>query len=246
MSSVVSDEENYPQFLNSASLCAHSDSCSIESAELYLKEIVHVQSGCAAGTLNGYAVCEDVAGVSEVVADLRAKIEEGAKQEVRTFWDKRQEELMALTAASDGSAGALTAPMKPAYLAFAALYTVAIVSAFHPATMDASAGGVVPFTAQEVWWAVRDGYIGDLTHHLFNNGGLVVSDASAAVGSSFSPQEIMWSIRDGYAGDTLLADASASGGGVESVPFTPQEVWWSIQNGYSFDMVEHWFRNGGL
>lgn len=243
-------EDMYPQLLNKASLCAHSDTCSIESAELYLREIVHVQSGCAAGTLSGHAVCEDVQSVSEVVADLREKIGVGAEREVRTFWDQRTGELDALATASlDGSTtGALTAPLKPAYLALAALYTIAIISMVQPATMDVNLGGVAPFTAQEVWWAIRDGYAGDLASHMFHNGGLVVSDAmsntvgaAASSAMSLSPQELFWSIRDGYASDTLF-----SGGGVESVPFTPQEVLWAVQNGYAGDMVGHWFRNGGL
>lgn len=242
-------EDAYPQFLGSASVCAHDDGCSIESAEYYLREIVHVQSGCAAGTLSGNGVCEDVQGVSEVVADLRKKIGDGAQQEVRTFWDQRQDEFETLAVASlDGSSsasGALTAPLKPAYLALAALYAVAVIAAVQPAVMDASAGGVVPFTAQEVWWAVRDGYVGDLTHHLFQNGGLVVGDAAAAAGSSLSPQEVAWSIRDGYAADTLFA-SGGEGGGVESVPFAPREVWWAVRDGYGSDLVEHWFRNGGL
>lgn len=250
-STAHASEDMYPQLLNSASLCAHSDTCSIESAESYLREIVHIQSGCAAGTLSGDAVCYDVLGVSEVVADLREKIGEGAKQEVKTFWDKRQEELENLAVASvaaDGSpTAALTAPLKPAYLAIAALYTFAFIAMMQPGTMEANANGAVPFTAQEVWWAVRDGYIGDLAHHMFTNGGLAVSDATTAAagaGHGLSPQELFWSIRDGYASDTLFA--SGAEGGVDSVPFTPQEVWWAVKNGYSYDMVEHWFRTGGL
>lgn len=212
-SSVHATEDMYNQLLDNASLCAHSDTCSIESADYYLSEIVHIQSGCAAGTFSGNDVCTDVVDVSKVVADLRQKIGEGAKR----------------------------AAVKPEYLAFAA---IAVVSMFQSAgTMDASVGGVVPFTAQEVWWAVRDGYVGDLSSHLFHNGGLVVGDPVCAVGSLLSPQELLWSIRDGYASDTLF---SSSGGGVESVPFTPQETWWAIKNGYGYDMAEHWFRNGGL
>jgi hypothetical protein len=83
MASAQITEDAYPQLLSSAALCANSDSCSVESAQLYLREIVHVQSGCAAGTLSGDAVCGDVQGVSAVVADLRRKIGEGAKEEVR-------------------------------------------------------------------------------------------------------------------------------------------------------------------
>ena len=161
----------------------------------------------------------------------------------RTFWDKRQEELEVLAAASDGATAALTAPLKPAYLAMAALYAIFAISLLAPATMDPSAGGTVPFTAQEVWWAVRDGYAGDLASHLFRNGGLLVGDA-AATAAGLSPQELFWSIKDGYAGNTLFS--SGVEGGVETVPFTPQEVWWAVKNGYSYDMVAHWFRNGGL
>ena len=143
-----------------------------------------------------------------------------------------------------GATAALTAPLKPAYLAIAALYTIAVIAMLQLTSMDVNAGGIVPFSAQEVWWSIRDGYFGDLAHHMLRNGGLVVADAMAApVGSSISPQELWWSIRDGYAGDTIF---SSGGGGVESVPFTPQEVWWAIQHGYSYDMLEHWFRNGGL
>lgn len=241
MSSVT--EDMYPQLLDKASLCAHSDTCSIESAELYLREIVHVQSGCAAGTLSGESVCEDILGVSAVVADLREKIGVGAEREVRTFWNRRQGELESLATAS-ANGNSLTAPLKPAYLALAALYTIALISILTPATMDANAGGVAPFTGQEIWWAIRDGYVGDLASHMFHNGGLVVSDASSAAASSLSPQELFWSIRDGYFSTTLLS--SGAEGGVESVPFTPQEVWWAVQNGYASDMVGHWFRNGGL
>jgi len=240
MSSV--SEDMYPQLLDKASLCAHSESCSIESAELYLKEIVHVQSGCAAGTLNGKGVCDDVLVVSEVVADLREKITIGAEREVKTFWDKRQDELTELATHAESP---LTSPLKPAYLALAALYTVAIISIVTPASMAAmNAGGVVPLTGQEIWWAVQGGYVGDLVNHAIHNGGLLVGDATPVV-SGLSPQEVWWSVRDGYADQTLFSSAAAVGG-VESVPFTPQEVVWSVQNGYAADMVAHWFRNGGL
>ena len=139
-------EDSYPSLLNSASLCANSDTCSIESAELYLKEIIHIQSGCAAGTLSGNDTCDDVLGVSAVVADLRRKIgEEGTGREVvlRSFSSME-------------------------LLGIGALYTIAAISMLH------ASEGVVPFTAQEVWWAIRDGYAGDLAGHWFRNGGLTM------------------------------------------------------------------------
>jgi len=82
--STASPEQLYPQLLNSASLCANSESCSIESAELYLREIIHVQAGCAAGTTmaaGNEEVCNDVGRTSEVVAGLREKIRRGAVKE---------------------------------------------------------------------------------------------------------------------------------------------------------------------
>jgi hypothetical protein len=70
-------EHLYPQLLSSASLCANSESCSLESAESYLREIIHVQAGCAAGTISGKDICNDVGRTSEVVAGLREKIRRG-------------------------------------------------------------------------------------------------------------------------------------------------------------------------
>lgn len=119
--------------------------------------------------------------------------------------------------------------------------------------VNTAVGGVVPFTSQEVWWAIRDGYIGDLAEHLFRNGGLVVGDttanAAAAVGS-LTPQEVWWSIRDGYVDNTLFSSPTvglgdeAGVGGV--VPFKPQEMYWAVRDGYVGDLIGHWFRNGGL
>lgn len=82
--STASPEQLYPQLLNSASLCANSESCSIESAELYLREIIHVQAGCAAGSTmaaGNEEVCSDVGRTSEVLAGLREKIRKGAVKE---------------------------------------------------------------------------------------------------------------------------------------------------------------------
>ena len=190
-----------------------------------------------------------------------------------SFWEKRQQEFETLVIASlDTNNGRLSptasltqAPLKPAYLALAALYTILIISTVNPTLMDVDAlGGVVPFTPQEVWWAIRDGYLSDLTSHLVRNGGLVVGDstANAAPASSMgsvTPQEVWWSIRDGYAHNTLFSASSSStvldgvvlgddlvgeGGGV--VPFRPQEMYWAIRDGYVGDLIGHWFRNGGL
>jgi len=55
--------------------CANSDSCSIDEAEDYLREVVHIQGSCVAGNLAGQQLCEDIQFASEVISGLRNKIE---------------------------------------------------------------------------------------------------------------------------------------------------------------------------
>jgi hypothetical protein len=150
----------------------------------------------------------------------------------------------------------------PAYLAFAALYSIAFVSALGQ-FQDAGATNIAPFAAHEVWWAMRDGYVGDLIAHAFRNGGLLVGDVDYYVASAghhaagISPLELFWSVRDGYAGNTILSSSTGVFGGVDGdggmlvdgsnvVTLSPREIWWAIKDGYAHDMIEHWLRNGGL
>lgn len=292
------NEYNFQQLLlDNASACALSDTCSIEYAELYLREIFRAQVGCAAQDYleDGYVadtttttaaalgrssdeVCniDNLHAIGEIVAKLKDKIHHHGSQldgkhedVVNTFWNQRQVELETLAAtASSSSSSAPTAatwvgaPVKPAYLAIAALYTMAIMHAFQPPPAFESAI-VVPFTFQEIWFAIRDGYFDTLVSHWFRNGGLlvgsvdVVEDAMLPLSSaSLTPQEVFWSIRDGYADDTLFSPSTLSSSMPSSsllsgmdgavVPFSPQEVWWAIQGGYVNDLMGHWFRNGGL
>eukprot|EP00560_Eucampia_antarctica_P006434 CAMPEP_0197829228 /NCGR_PEP_ID=MMETSP1437-20131217/5661_1 /TAXON_ID=49252 ORGANISM="Eucampia antarctica, Strain CCMP1452" /NCGR_SAMPLE_ID=MMETSP1437 /ASSEMBLY_ACC=CAM_ASM_001096 /LENGTH=115 /DNA_ID=CAMNT_0043430769 /DNA_START=213 /DNA_END=560 /DNA_ORIENTATION=- len=60
--------------------CANSDSCSIDEAQAYMNEIIHVQSGCVTGTLVGEDVCENIVFASEVIASLRQKIDNGVQK----------------------------------------------------------------------------------------------------------------------------------------------------------------------
>jgi len=165
------NESQYPNLLSQASLCADDESCSIEAANLYLKEIVHYQSGCAAGTLSGNDVCEDVVGVSEVVANLRHKID-----------------------TSNGVSKVEKNDRLVESIALATLYALAAGIALSQPHLD---GNVVLFTVQEVWVAIKDGYAGDLASHYFHDGGLLVGDALSSV-RGMTPQELLWSARDGY------------------------------------------------
>lgn len=58
-----------------ANICAHSDTCSIDEAENYLNEMLHLQSNCASDSLRSDAICNDVLFPSEVIAGLREKIQ---------------------------------------------------------------------------------------------------------------------------------------------------------------------------
>ena len=73
-------EENAAYLMKKARECASSDTCSLEDANLYLQEVVHVQGNCAAGTLNGQQLCDDVVSISEVITGLRTKIEAASNE----------------------------------------------------------------------------------------------------------------------------------------------------------------------
>ena len=78
--SVDQPENDAQMLMNHARECAYSDSCSVEEAQQHLREVVHVQSGCVAGTVNGHDVCEDQITAAEIVALLRRKVELAAEQ----------------------------------------------------------------------------------------------------------------------------------------------------------------------
>ena len=283
---------NYPQLLlDNASACALSDSCSIEYAEMYLREIFRVQVGCAVldmedrlpatttssssstatatnaaiaatTTTTGRRMIEEecnidnLHAIGEIVAKLKDKIrhhgeavmEVDGKNAITAFWNQRQVELETLAAstsvdaaASSSTSSIFAAPIKPAYLAIAALYTIAIIRAFHPpstveTTATTTAAVVVPFTFQEIWYAIRDGYIDTLIGHWFHNGGLLIgggggSNVNGVVGGG-----------DDYA--TLLVSSMSSTSTTATTPsasssfvLSPQEVFWSIRDGYVDDTL---------
>ncbi len=74
-SHAIDTEDEAMVMMMRASNCANSDTCSIEEAEEYLNEMLHLQSSCASGVLSSDLVCDDVIFPSEVIAGLRQKIE---------------------------------------------------------------------------------------------------------------------------------------------------------------------------
>lgn len=223
---VIDSEDEAFMMMMKASTCAHSDACSLEEAEEYLNEMLHIQSNCAVGTLNSAKLCEDVIVPSEIISSLRQKI----KNEVEV---RDQTSVLGF---------------QKMFLAVAALYI--------SSGLISMANNPDAFTAQEWMYAVRDGYLGDMVSQYLKYGGLSPMAESTASVLPFTPQEWFWSIRDGYFGDLLSEYQKSGGLSIEGVDmgediittsrFTSEEWSMAIKNGYLSDMIEHYMRNGGL
>jgi hypothetical protein len=74
--SIIHETEDDARFIMSqAKQCAYGE-CSVSDAKILLREILHVQSGCASGTLVGHDVCEEIDVAADVVAHLRVKADD--------------------------------------------------------------------------------------------------------------------------------------------------------------------------
>jgi len=236
--------------------CANSEECSIDSARDYLREVIHVQSGCAAGTLAGQDLCEDPIFAAETVAALREKIKSTSELKSGNFWQARQQEFEDLAMASMSSDGTgmspvaalVNAPIKPVYLGLAALWVAMFITMYGQNTGT----DVVPFTLEEWKWALEGGYLGDMMSQSFKHGGLLIGQNTQELMTPFTPQEWWWAFKDGYLGDMVGHYARHGGlmvsenGGEVTSPFTPQEWLWAIQGGYAGDMISQFAKNGGL
>jgi hypothetical protein len=78
----------------------------IEESKYWLREIINLQSGCAAGTLMDKDICEDQAKAAEIVARLRRKIE---IHENRVALRTKESESIVPTIATELIIGALLA-----------------------------------------------------------------------------------------------------------------------------------------
>jgi len=168
-----------------ASECANSESCSIEEAESYLQEVLHLQSGCAVGNIRNHDICDDITIPVEIIAGLRHKIETTAKTPTNALNIKSM--------------------MSPVFVSMFAVYMASSIVTLN------SQPGVDPFTSQEFWYATQDGYISDLVAQFVKNGGLASIDVTSGAVVPFTAEEWMWSIRDGYFG-TMMTDYLRNGG----------------------------------
>jgi hypothetical protein len=76
---VVMETENQARWiLSRAKQCAYDDECSVDDANILLREMIHLQSGCVTGTLVGHDLCEEQDVAADVVARLREKTKNGS------------------------------------------------------------------------------------------------------------------------------------------------------------------------
>jgi hypothetical protein len=74
--SIGNDDNDGIFLLRNASTCIESDLCGLDEAGSYLSEILDAQRECekTTGTTND-VLCDNVADIAEVVANLRRKVE---------------------------------------------------------------------------------------------------------------------------------------------------------------------------
>jgi len=172
----INTEDEAMYYMMKAVDCANSDECSIEEAREYMREIVHVQSSCASGTLVGHDVCENPVFASEVIASLRQKIENGTTKSARPFGTGEVLLLssiylfmyMASTVQNANDLMPFTSEewmwsLRDGYFLDMVGYTI-----------KHHADGVVPFTAEEWGWAIRDGYLPQMLAESFKHGGYLL------------------------------------------------------------------------
>ena len=68
-------EQDATYLLAKAQECAFSDSATVEDAKHYLRELLHIQSGCVVGTIAGRDLCDNQESVAEIVLRLQAVID---------------------------------------------------------------------------------------------------------------------------------------------------------------------------
>jgi hypothetical protein len=159
--------------------CAYSDSCSIEESREHLHDILNIQVACASGAVGSADLCEgDQQAVAEVVARLRAHTE-GNRHGLTT----RQQMWF----------GAL--PMT--FLALTTLSMLLVNTGHVNGSPD-----VVPFTLEEIGWAIKGGYLDDVAKEFMKHGGYFVG-AEGKDAVPFTSKELVMAIQGGYLDDFI-------------------------------------------
>lgn len=244
------DEPRDLYLMSSAAACASSESCSLEEASSYLDDILMTQIDCldVAVASRSAALCENVDAVTEVVANLRVKIELERRRQTPVKVAVNAANLAlgvyVMSIILHGVAAVPNVPVDaPMFTNFDTFSNAAI-----------NARGVASILPQEWFWAIRDGYFPSLVSEWSHNGGLVVDTSmfdQKVV--AFTPQEWVWSVQNGSIGNLLQENMRYGGYVVDSAfdteglsPMTSNDVFASIQGGYLGDAMEHFYRNGGV
>eukprot|EP00545_Synedropsis_sp_CCMP1620_P008297 CAMPEP_0119003442 /NCGR_PEP_ID=MMETSP1176-20130426/559_1 /TAXON_ID=265551 /ORGANISM="Synedropsis recta cf, Strain CCMP1620" /LENGTH=204 /DNA_ID=CAMNT_0006955043 /DNA_START=150 /DNA_END=764 /DNA_ORIENTATION=+ len=69
-----SSEIDAHYLLAKAQECAFSDSATLEDATYYLRELMHIESGCVVGTLASRSLCENQEQVADIVQHLQGLV----------------------------------------------------------------------------------------------------------------------------------------------------------------------------
>lgn len=247
---VLLDDENDEDFflMTRATACADgSETCSLEEAQSYLDEILMIQKDCLDETLESVensALCQNVDGVAEVVANLRQKIQQERTKIAPLHLANVVVGVYVMSTILHGLAAVPNVPVDAPWF-----------TSFDSAVSTVDGRGVATILPQEWFWSMRDGYFPMLFKEWLSNGGLAV-DMSQFDDKvvAFTPQEWVWSLQNGSFGNLLeenmryggyrVGDPAFDNDGV--VPMTGQDVLWSIQGGYFDTAVKHFFRNGGV
>lgn len=229
----IDNEDEAMRMMMKANLCAHSDTCSIDEAEQYLQEVLHLQSNCASRLLTSSKVCDDVLFPSEVIAGLREKIR------METALSKQ---------------GAFRVGFNPIFLSVLAVYLSSGLFSLAHNNPDS-------FTMQEWWYAIRGGYLDDMVSQYMKYGGLSPIAPTSDEINMILPitlQEWWWSIRDGYVGKlaseyqnygglmTVVEEGSNPEDLVFTTPLTSEDWSFASRDGYLPYLITHYLRNGGL
>lgn len=225
-SHAIDADDEAMKIMMKANFCANSDTCSIEEAEEYLNEVLHIQSNCVTGALHSDLICDEVTFPSEVIAGLREKI--GTQVEI------------------SNQSNVVKIGFNPIFLTILALYvSTGAISLLH--------NNPESFTMQEWMYALKGGYLDTMLSQYIKYGGLSPIEDNAAV-LPFTLNEWWWSVRDGYLGNMVheqfnhggLLTMAAEEDMIATQPFTTQEWVYALKDGYLGDMFQHYIRNGGL
>eukprot|EP00429_Kryptoperidinium_foliaceum_P021136 CAMPEP_0176144282 /NCGR_PEP_ID=MMETSP0120_2-20121206/73457_1 /TAXON_ID=160619 /ORGANISM="Kryptoperidinium foliaceum, Strain CCMP 1326" /LENGTH=336 /DNA_ID=CAMNT_0017480647 /DNA_START=70 /DNA_END=1082 /DNA_ORIENTATION=- len=232
---------------------ANSAQASLEELRTALDDVIHVQSGCVSGSVLG-DVCDNVGAAAELVANLRQKIQQKSKEVAKySITTKKNKACRFCCWCSHYLLLSVCFSLKChedchefATISLAAMALAALASGLSAAHVDAS-----PFTPQEVWWSIRDGYFPDLLSQYFRHGGLATLDYESET-TPFVMQEWWWALKGGYLNNMVNQYfqngglATAEGFRPDATHFTANE-WLSAANGgYVNQMMSENFKNGGL